>query len=138
MLQRVLRTLWWHNFSYSASGAAAGDSVGNVAKVTAGARPTERAGPHCRQRRRCRTMRSGRPADGRRNGGSKEEAGCWIGLTDAIVVDMRHVTRSPRVPLGPLTMGMRKRCLSSSFSPRLREDCICLLGVTHNLRKLYS
>ena len=29
--------------SYSASGAAAGDSVGNVAKVTAGDRPTERA-----------------------------------------------------------------------------------------------
>ena len=45
MLQRVLRTLWWHNFSYSASGAAAGDSVGNVAKVTAGDgdRPTDRA-----------------------------------------------------------------------------------------------
>ena len=41
---QILRTLWWYNFSNSASGAAAGDSVGNVAKVTAGDRdrPTDR------------------------------------------------------------------------------------------------
>ena len=43
------------------------------------------------------------------------------------------MSRAPRVPLGPLTMGMRKRCLSSSLSLRLTEDCICLPRATHTI-----